>query len=162
MNISENKLESNILTNISGCADDAALMLGFDTSQKSPKKIIEIINAFLLKWQKGERPSIEDDDDLSFIIGSLWGEQLIKEFGWHWAGITFHDHNNTKAVGVISPDASFAVYPFHFVYGCMANNAPVTILLAYNLLKDESRVPPVPTGGYQNVMDYVHHIVPHS
>jgi len=162
MTISENELEANILLNIKGCAGDAALLLGLDMSQDSPKIIITAINTFLLKWQKGEQALLNDEGDLSNTLGSLWGEQLVKEFQWHWAGVTFRERNNTKAIGVVSPDSSLAVYPIHFIYGCLKYKAPVTVLLAYNFLLEGSGMPAIAPGGYQNMMDYVHHIVPES
>ena len=160
MNVSHFELSPDILSNMNGCTDDAATMLGIDLSRQSPEHVIEAINAFLLHRQDGERPTEEESEDLSYTLGSLWGEQLVRVFGWDWAGVTFHDHDDSNAVGVLSPDRSLAIYPFHFVYGCLMNDAPVTILLAYNMLKDGSRIPEIPPATYENVMDHVHHIAP--
>ena len=122
--------------------------------------VIAAIDSFLLRWQKGERPQINEEDDLCFTLGSLWGEQIAKEFGWHWAGVRFQDHDDMKAVAIVSPDCALTVFPFEFIHGCIVNNATVTILLAYNMLKDGSKIPSFPSGAYVNVMDYVHYIIP--
>ena len=79
---------------------------------------------------------------------------------WQWASVTFHDFEGSQAAGVFSPDRALAIYPFHFVYGCMENGAPVTILLSYNMLVDGTRIPALPKRGYENVMDNVRHVVP--
>ncbi len=162
MKISEEKISKEMIRNIKGCAADAAAMLGIDLSQLSHGEIVERIDSFIHSWQKGKRPKIPEGDDLSLTLGSLWGEQLVKKFDWQWAGVTFHEHNNSKAVGVFSPDRSLAIYPFHFIYGCIENNAIVTIMLSYNMLKDGSKIPKLPSRGYTNVMDNIQHIVPRT
>lgn len=160
MRVSENRLKSDILDQIKGCANDAAMMLHIDTSRLLPKEIVGAVDSFVTRWQKGERLHIPDEDDPCFTLGSLWGEQITKAFGWQWAGVVFHDQGDSRAVGVLSPNRALAVYPFHFIHGCISNGAPVTILLAYNLLKDGSKIPPTPPNSYQNVMDCVHYLVP--
>lgn len=160
MNITENAIPDEMRGNIKGCAGDAATMLNLDLSRSSPAEIVEAVDSFMHAWQRGNRPELSEDDDLSLTMGSLWGEQLVNGLGWEWAGVTFHDHDDSKAVGVFSPDRALAIYPFHFIYGCMENGAPVTIMLSYNMLQDGSRIPALPPGGYENVMDNVHHIVP--
>lgn len=160
MNITETAIGAEMLDDIRDCASAAAGLIDVDLNNASPSEIINSIDAFVFEWQKGNRPEVDEDDDLSLMFGSLWGEQLVRDLGWQWVEITFHDHDDSKAVGVVSPNRSLAIYPLHFVYGCMENDAPVTIMLAYNMLKDGSKIPSLPSKGYENVMDNVHHIVP--
>ena len=63
-------------------------------------------------------------------------------------------------VGIFSADRSLAIYPFQFAHGCIQTGVPVTILLAYNMLKDGFGIPKLPPQGYVNLMDGVRHIVP--
>ncbi len=107
-----------------------------------------------------EFPDGGDDDEPAYTFGSLWGTQLVRQLGWEWGWVTFHDHGDTRAIGVFSPDRALAIYPFHFVHGCLRRNTPVTILLAFDILVDGKRVPRLPPGGYENVMDNVHHAEP--
>lgn len=158
-NISEEEIGEELLSNFAQSADQAALLLGL-SAQASAAEVVSAIDDFVYAWQKGQRVQVSKDDDLSLLLGSLWGQQLTRELGWQWAGVTFHDFEDSKAVGVFSPDRALAIYPLHFVYGCMENSAPVTILLSFNLLVDGSRIPPLPANGYENVMDCVHHVVP--
>ncbi len=159
MNISENPIDAGMLGNIEGCAADAAAMLGLDVNT-SEEELVEAVDDFVHAWQKGQRPKVDEDDDLSLTMGSLWGQQLVRKLGWQWAGVTFHDQDDSKAVGVFSPDRSLAIYPFHFVYGCMENDATVTIMLSYDMLVDGTKIPSLPSNGYENVMENVHHLVP--
>lgn len=162
MNVTEQSISNEMQNNIQCCARDAAQLLGVDAKVATPGALVEAVDQFVHKWQQGERPENagEGDEDYSLTLGSLWGEQLVKELGWQWAKVTFHDHEESTAIGVFSADRSLAIYPFHFVYGCIEKEAPVTILLAFNILTDGKRVPELPAGGYENVMDNVHHSVP--
>lgn len=158
-NISEERIDAELLDNIEQSAREAALLLRLDANAAAIERV-RAVDEFVYAWQKGERPPIAEDDDLSMTLGSLWGQQLASQLGWQWAAVTFHDFEDSKAVGVFSPDRSLAIYPFHFIYGCMENGASVTILLAYNLLVDDTKIPALPKNGYENVMDNVHHVVP--
>jgi hypothetical protein len=162
MKISEEAIDSETLDPILGCANDAAQMLGIDLEKLSPQEIVSHIDNCILNIQKGQGPEIHEEDDPALTLGSLWGQQLVKELGWEWSSVTFHEHDDTKAVGVFSKDRSLAIYPFHFVYGCLENNATVTILLSFNMLVDGKRIPSLPAGGFENVMDNVSHIVPNE
>ncbi|MEZ6081394.1 MAG: hypothetical protein R3C09_11010 [Pirellulaceae bacterium] len=158
-NITEVNIDAELVGNIEFSAQEAASLLGLDADATALDRV-RAVDKFVYAWQKGERPQTAEGEDLSMTLGSLWGQQLTSELGWQWAAVTFHDFEDSKAVGVFSPDRALAIYPFHFVYGCMENSAPVTILLAYNLLVDGSKIPPLPKNGYENVMDNVHHVVP--
>lgn len=158
-NISEESLDAELLANIEQSAGEAAGLLGLGANASALERV-RAVDEFVDAWQKGERPQTVEDEDLSMTLGSLWGQQLSSELGWQWAAVTFHDFEDSKAVGLFSPDRALAIYPFHFVYSCIENSAPVTILLAYNLLVDGSKIPALPKNGYENVMDNVHHVVP--
>lgn len=160
MKITEETIDNETLDPIKGCANDAGQMLGIELAKLSPKEIVAHIDNCVLNIQRGEGPEIHEEDDPALTLGSLWGAQLVSELGWEWSSVTFHEQDETKAVGVFSKDRSLAIYPFHFVYGCLENNATVTILLSFNMLVDGTRVPELPAGGFENVMDNVAHITP--
>ncbi len=159
----EHDIDAELGDDIQRWATDAAALLEL-SSTASAEAIVRTIDEFVFAWQKGERPQVAPDQDLSATLGSLWGQQLVREFGWQWAAVAFSDNADADvdAVGVFSADRSLAIYPFHFVFGCMEDGAPVTIALAFNLLVDGSRIPALPKNGYENVMDNVHHIVPRA
>lgn len=158
-NITEDSLESEMLDNLEACAAEAASWLNVDMALPA-EDLVRSVDEAVYKWQKADRPDAAEQEDMSFMLGSLWGQQLVRKLGWEWAMVTFEDHEDSRAVGVFSPDRALAIYPFHFIFGCMENNAPVTIMLSFNLLVDGSRIPPLPAVGYENVMDNVRHIVP--
>ena len=157
--ITESDVPSENAELITKVAASAAEFLQVDPRTASPAEIVEAVDDYVHRMQKGTAPA-PDGEQVEIFFGCLWGQQLVREFGWEWANVTFHDHDDVKALGVFSPDRSLAIYPFHFIIGCLENQAPVTIMLAYNLLKDGSEIPDLPSRGYENVMDNVHHIVP--
>jgi len=160
LDITEHAIDSETLESIAGCAIDAAEMLHLDLESLTAAEIVNAVDNCVFSLQKGGGPKIPEVADPALTLGSLWGQQLVRELGWTWANVTFHKHEDSQAVGVFSPDRALAIYPFHFIWGCLENDASVTILLAYSMLKDGSRIPSLPTNAFENVMDNVHHIVP--
>jgi hypothetical protein len=155
---SEQPVKAETMRLIKKCAADVERLIGIDSRNADARTVVEAINTYASKWQKGERPT--DLEDSQYTLGALWGEQLVATFGWEWTSVTFHEHGDSEAIGVVSPNRSLAVYPFHFLLGCLQDSGvPVTILLAFNMVA-EGKIPQMPAHGYQNLMDGVHHIVP--
>jgi hypothetical protein len=163
MNITEGRVPSNIMTNIRGCAKDALKVLGKKYAKADPSTVVKAIDDFMYRWQRDDRPSediVEDGDTARLIMGSLWGEMLVEEFGWEWAKVTFHDYDDSVAFGVFSPDRSLAIYPLEFLLGCVQDpDVDVTVALSFNMLK-AGKVPKLKKKSYTNLMDGVHRIVP--
>ncbi|MCO8120888.1 hypothetical protein NHH03_04000 [Stieleria sp. TO1_6] len=157
--ISESPILAEHVDLVHKVANDAATFLGVDPNSAPPETVVERVDDFVYRLQKGEVAAPEGED-VEVYFGCLWGQQLVRELGWQWANVTFHDHGDSQAMGVFSPDRSLAIYPFHFITGCLENGAPVTIMLAFNTLRDGESVPALPPQAYENVMDNVHHIVP--
>lgn len=159
MNATETELDNQMLEEIRQSAREGAELIGVDLEAQSPQEIVEKIDAFVSQQQRRKKSTSGDHDAAEIALGGLWGEQLVRALGWEWSSVTFHDHNNANAVGVFSPDRSLVIYPLHFIFSCLENAAPVTILLAFNMLQDGSRIPELPPRGFENVMDNVHHVV---
>ncbi len=139
---------------------EAAEYLDLSLETNSPNEIVAAVNDCVRSIKKGVGPAFPEDAEVDLLLGCLWGSQLVRAFDWEWTNITFHEHGDPKAVGVVSPTRDMAIYPFHFVYGCIQNHATVTILLSFNMLSERVGTPTYPDHSYVNVMDHVHHIVP--
>lgn len=158
---SESEINPSTLESLKGSSGEGAEVVGVSTSD-DPDAIVRAVDAFVFAWQGGDRPSelAVDPENLPFALGSLWGEQLVRKFGWDWKMVTFHEHGDTSAAAVLSPDRSLAIYPFHFVHGCLQDwSVDATILLSYNMLA-AGTMGQVGAGEYANVMERVHRIVP--
>ena len=162
--ISEKPVSPDTLLSIKKCAKTAIRVLGMEPRQSTPSAIATALDEFVCQWQKGIRPneSLLPADDAPLIMGSLWGEAIVSRFRWEWAMVTFHDHGNSIAPAVVSPDRALAIYPLHFLTGCFEDSAvDATILLAYNMLKT-GPIGNVAPSSYRDVMDGVHRIVPRA
>ena len=127
-----------------------------------PASIVAAVDAFVYAWQCGDRPlqSVLDSEDAPFTLGAVWGEQLVRRFGWEWRMVTFHEHSDSVAPGVLSPDRALAVYPIHFVMGCLEDHTvDTTILIAFKML-DAGKIASTAPSSYANLMDGVYRIIP--
>ena len=158
MCVTEEPIDPDILESLAGAAGEGA-ELAEVSLDATPAEIVAAINDLVYRQQKEPTDDVDNWEDRALPLGCLWGMQLVRQFDWEWANVTLHDHDDVKAMGVFSPDRSLAVYPFYFIFGCLEHQATVTILLAFNML-DGGKIPPLPAGGYENVMEGVHHIVP--
>lgn len=147
--------------NLEAAAQDGAALVGVSTSD-DPDSIVAAVDEFVFAWQGGKRPpkKVIDPEDAPYALGPLWGQQLVRKFGWDWKFVTFHEHGDSSAPGVLSPDRSLAIYPIHFVLGCLQDSTvDAAIELSYNMLKAGETCEAEP-GEYFNYMDGVHRIVP--
>ena len=160
MSISESPIDDELLGHIQNAAKAGARLIDVDTGQLTSADIVHAVDEAIYAFQKGVGVKLVDDEDPSLLLGSLWGEQICRELGWTWSGAIFHNHDDSHAVGVFSPDRSLAIYPFHFLTGCLANQAPVTVELSFRMLLEGSDIPKLPANSFENVMDNCHHIVP--
>jgi hypothetical protein len=158
MRVTEEPIDPDILESLAGAAGEGAELAEVSLGA-TPAEIVRAINDFVQRQHGEPTDDVDNWEDRALPLGSLWGMQLVRQFGWEWANVTLHDHGDVKAMGVFSADRSLAVYPFYFIFGCLEHQATVTILLAFNMLV-EGKIPPLPAGGYANVMEGVHHIVP--
>ena len=159
-NMTDEPLNDEAIGSILGCAGDGLAVLGLAPAIP-PAEIVEAVDAFAYRWQKGDRPSaevVEDTEQARLVFGSLWGEQLVRQFGWAWRKVVFGD--GSVAFGVVSPDRSLVIYPLDFMLGCMQDpGVNVTVALSFNMLLAGS-LPMMPHQSYTNVMDGLYHIVP--
>jgi hypothetical protein len=158
--ITESRPDDERITLLNLVAKEAAECLNVSLDTDSPDTIVRAVNDCVRMIQKGRGPIFPADSEVDLLLGCLWASQIVKELNWEWVNLIFHDHNDSKAVGIVAPNRDLAIYPFHFVFGCIENNATVTILLSYNMLKERGKIPDLPPRSYENVMEHIHHLVP--
>jgi len=156
MEVKENPIPATMRKEIKQHMADASLMVHVDTEVDTPGAIIGAIDVFLCNWQEGERPDLDEDDDVALALGSLWGEQLVEALDWQWASVTFPGKKKPVVVlGVFSPDRAAALYPFHAVRACLDKGAPVVVRLLFSALMEGTKLRNLPPRGYQNVMELI-------
>jgi hypothetical protein len=156
MEVTEEYIKPDMLENIEGSAGEGAEMVGV-AIDATPLEIITAVNQYVSKPPRKRR--VDNWEERALPLGSLWGCQLVRQFGWEWSSVIFHDQGDSKAIGVFAKDRSLAVYPWPFVFGCLENKAPVTILLSFYMLA-AGQVPAQEARAYVNLMEGVQHIVP--
>jgi hypothetical protein len=154
-----------ILQGLAGAAGEGAILVGVSTDDE-PLTIVQAIQQYLVarEKQEGDRTLVGDASGTAWSdevlqLGSLWGEAMVRHFGWLWTQLTQSPQGNNKTIAIVNEDRSLAIYPFHYCQGCLEAKAYPTILLAFNML-DAGAIPPQPPGAFVNVMDGVRHIVP--
>ena len=158
MRITEHPLAPEILSNLAGSAIEGAALAGVRPDAE-PLKMVAAINTFVAKPPKSWFRKVDNWTERALPLGSLWGAQMVRQFGWEWAGITRHDQGDAQAVGVFDGRRTLAIFPFEFVFGCLESGSYPTILLAFNMLL-AGKIPELEAGGYMNLMDGVRHVVP--
>ena len=138
-------------------------LLGLDSSA-GPLKCIEAVETYIDNWHKPKSGFLAkllsrkpDSVQTALALGAVWGDQLVREFAWEW---TCYQPDGQDFYCVASQDRSLAVFPTYFIKVCLDDPAiDCTATLAFNMLAAGS-VPALPPGGFENLMDGVHRIVP--
>ncbi|MDA0920901.1 MAG: hypothetical protein O2945_17660 [Planctomycetota bacterium] len=164
MSTTEESVVESVAASIPGAAAEGAAIVGVDPNADA-SIIMEAINEFLTPKKSGwfrkpkADPNVDNWTDRALPIGCLWGETMVRHFGWNWASLIQHDHDDFKAIAVVNEDRSLAIFPWHYCFGCLENSVHPTVLLAFNML-EAGKIPDQQPSGFTNLMDGVQHIVP--
>jgi hypothetical protein len=145
-------------------ANNGLTNLGLAGTEPEPKAAVQGVETFVEKWQAERRSPLKtlfrrgpDAVDVALALGAVWGDQLVRQFGWEW---TCLQADGQDLYAVVSPDRSLAVYPTYFIKACLDEpNADCTAMLAFNML-EAGNVGGLPAGGYENLMAGVRRIIP--
>lgn len=138
--------------------------LALTDQDAAPKEIIQAVENFVERWQEERRRPFRklfvkgpDSTDVALGLGAVWGDQLVREFGWEWTCV---EQNGQDAYAVVSPDRAVAVYPTYFIKACLDDpRVDCTAMLAFNMLA-AGKVTGLPPNGYENLMQGVVRIIP--
>ena len=158
MKVHESPPDQDRLRLIKAVTEDAAALLNIDLHTDSPQSIMETVNEAIVDLVF-ERPTpISEDENPHLLLGSLWGAQMARQFQWYWADVAIDDE--FKEVAMISPNQEMIVFPFSFTAACIQKQCICTVLLAFNMLLENSRISEIAPATYENIMLHIHHIVP--
>ena len=169
MAVTERALRPQELKEIADHAERARQTLGLTDPEASPEVVLQAVEDFVERRQAERRDTnplkkllsrgpAPNPAATSLGLGFLWGNQLVRRFGWVWTCL--QSPGQGEAYSVVSVDRSVAVHPTHFVKACLEDpRADCTIMLAYNMLA-AGKVSGMPAQGYENLMWGVRRIVP--
>lgn len=160
----EHPLTPSEQTAFAECAAQALGNLGLTDSTADPKTIVQAVEDFVDRWQAAQRNPLSklhsrrpDPIDVSLGLGSLWGNQIVRQFGWEWTCIR---QNGRGLHAVVAPDRSAAVFPTYFLKACLDDpRVDCTAVLAFNMM-DAGKLPALPAQGYMDLMQGVRRVVP--
>ena len=144
-------------------AKSALQLLGVSVAA-APATIVEAIDGFVDQWPRrdpalvaAELARSDDIIDLSWALGALWGDQLVRQFQWMWTVIGVDD---AERYGVVPVDRSLALFPAYFVRDCLYDaDRDFTAMLMFNMLH-AGRFNSSSPDGYLNLAETVARIVP--
>jgi len=169
MATTERALRPQETKEIADHASRAMSNLGLADPQAQPEVILQAIEDFVDRWQAEKRSAnplkkllsrgpAPNPVATSLGLGFLWGNQLVRRFGWVWTCV--QKDGQGEAYSVVTVDRSIAVFPTHFIKACLEDpRADCTIMLAFNMLV-AGQVSGMPAQGYENLMWGVRRIVP--
>lgn len=141
---------------------------GFELLGASPsdaaKELVRVIDSYVDEWQEKRRGLFarlrlraEDSVEIGRALAVLWGDQIVRQFGWEWI---CEIRDGSERYGVAAPDRSLAILAPEFIERCLTHpNQDCTLLLAFNMQADGAFAGCLPND-YVNVMSGVHRIVP--
>ena len=102
-----------------------------------PQKIVKATKAAVREMR--EQNLAEDDKKWAALrLGCLWGEQVCRAYGWHWAELTFKDDGEYQRTAVVSSERAYYVLPMNFVWRHFEKpEREETIALLFNMLDSE-------------------------
>ena len=139
-------------------------ILGLRESETEPSAAVAAVNAWVDAYQAKRRGFLarfrKDDPDLvdfALGMGTVWGDQIARRFGWNWTCVL---QKHQELYGVAAPDRSLVIYPTYFIKECLSDpNRDCTALLAFNMLA-AGTVTAFEPQGFVNLMDGVARVVP--
>jgi hypothetical protein len=145
-----------MLDDIIEAAYEALDWLGLGDKRPAAGQSVAAIDFYvvdLINQKRKDDSSDGDPEEQAFVLGCLWGQQLVSFLQWEWIKVKFD--KSTFVIGVASPDQSLVIYPFLCLLECLEGDRPVAIYRSFQILTEPGRVPKLPAGGLENVMDHV-------
>jgi hypothetical protein len=129
-----------------------------------PKTLVQAINMHVDEWQSKRRGFVarlrsraEDVTEMARALSVVWGDQMVRHFGWEWI---CEIHNDEENYAVTSPDRSLVIHAPQFIGQCLEEpETDCTILLAFNMQNAGNFTGRAPRE-YVNVMSGVRRVVP--
>jgi hypothetical protein len=156
--VSEHPLDDDAASAFASASRRCLALLGL-AEDDDPKKIVYAIDAIADAWQQGSRPppDVLAANDAPYVIGSAWGDQLVRAFGWEWAVVC---DRSGEWPSVCSAERSVVISPFTWLMHWFDDpESDITIALAFNMIAGNTIGSHQP-GEYFDVMSGVRRVVP--
>ncbi len=132
--LEERPLSDHEQTHLKQLADSGLEMLGI-TDDRQPHEIVEAVDKWVDDFQDTANEDVDEAEIERLVVnlGTIWGEQVVKEFGWQW--VCFEGAGEILAV--VSPERALYIIPYEYLLACMQDpELDCTVMLSFNLLKE--------------------------
>jgi hypothetical protein len=165
--IQERPLTVEEISEFEACSSQGLQNLGVNDPSVAPESIVQLVDSYVDKWQSGgfaprkslfgRKSPVPDTVDVALGLGAVWGNQIVRRFGWEW---TCLQQDGQDFYCVVSQDRGWVIFPTYFIKSCLDNpQVDCTAMLSFNMMMAGS-IPENPPHSYENMMDGVHRIVP--
>ena len=108
------------------CSPVAAIVAGIDDFIHKRQGPLRNFTAPLKGFQG-------DDPAAARALGTVWGNQMVRAFGWEWICVTLGE---TEHFVVAAPDRSLVVFAHEYAWKCMeSNDLECSIALSFDLVR---------------------------
>jgi hypothetical protein len=120
---------------------DAKQVLGINLATDPAAEVLERIRQEGVSAREAGC-GFQDLVGLGMVLGSLWGELVCRDFGWHWAMVK---RERGEAVGIVSSSCSHVAFPHRWFSSLLTNSGdgPSSVEL-YDMIKTGSLPPAEP------------------
>ena len=121
---------------------DALELLGINGADDLPPQVMvtHISNYVDDKLGTSTLPEVQMHEN-SLSLGALWGEMVVKAYGWQWQHLDFGAEG--QGIYVVAPNKAYCCHPLYFLNKIMMGkntgldgNNDNTVVLLFNMLKD--------------------------
>lgn len=166
-NFQERPLTDTEKSEFSRCTAEAMRNLSINDFRSTPEEIVRSVDSFVDNWQDekrqqrkkwfGRKPALPDTIDVALGLGAVWGNQIVRKFGWNW---TCLQADGKDLYCIVSPDGAWVIYPTYFIKACLDNpNVDCTAMLSFNMMAANT-LPEMPAKSLENFMAGIHRIIP--
>lgn len=109
------------------------------TSDTDPKTIVQAIAQVVDSLVEGSL-SYEDVMNCAVGYGCLYGEQICRHHNWQWRMVHYPNQSD-PSLAVVTSDYAYVVHPMALVYDILASGKTNNLMLLFNLLGTEDKLP---------------------
>jgi len=129
-----------------------------------PKELVRAINEYVDAWQSKRRGFLsrlrsrtDDATETARALSVVWGDQIIRRFGWEWI---CEIQGDEERYAVAPADRAVVIHAPEFITECFDQpNTDCTVLLAFNM-QEAGKFSDCPAREYVSVMSGIRRIVP--
>ena len=115
--VQERPLTEQEKSGFKAVADQALNNLGVSNPVTPPETVLQAVETFVDRWQDERRNPLKsllkkrgpapDTVDVALGLGAVWGDVLVRRFGWEWTCVVTE---GKEWYGVVSPDRALVIY----------------------------------------------------